>query len=73
MANLLRVTRAVSGGTPTAIPYTSLYEAGERDFRFVFIADATSGMYERGVQELQGIGVTVMNTHACLAWTGYPT
>ena len=41
-------------------PRTSVYEASERDFRAVLIADATSGIYERGVQELRNIGVTVM-------------
>jgi hypothetical protein len=35
--------------------------------------DATSRVYEQGVQELEDIGVTVMTTHACLAWVGYPT
>jgi nicotinamidase-related amidase len=54
-------------------PRTSLYEASERDFRLVFIQDATSGVYDRGVQELQGIGISVMTTHACLAWARYPT
>ena len=47
-------------------PRTSVYEASERDFRVVLIADATSGIYERGVQELRHIGVAVMTTEECL-------
>lgn len=47
-------------------PRTTIYEASERDFRVVFISDATSGTYERGLQELQHIGVTVVTTEDCL-------
>jgi nicotinamidase-related amidase len=38
-------------------PRTSIYEASERDYRIVLATDAISGLYERGVQELQRIGV----------------
>ena len=38
----------------------------ERDFRVVFVADATSSTYERGLQELRNIGVAVMTTADCL-------
>jgi nicotinamidase-related amidase len=38
-------------------PRTSIYEASERDYRVVLATDAISGLYERGVQELQDIGV----------------
>jgi len=41
-------------------PRTSIYEASERDFRVVVVRDALSGLYERGEQELQGIGVVLM-------------
>jgi len=42
-------------------PRASIYEASERDFRLVLVEDATSGLYERGKDELRGIGVVLMN------------
>jgi nicotinamidase-related amidase len=42
-------------------PRTSIYEASERDFGVVAVRDAISGIYERGEQELRGIGVTLMS------------
>jgi isochorismate hydrolase len=53
-------------------PRTTLYEASERDFRVVFIADATSGTYERGLRELHNIGVSVITTEECLSAIGPP-
>lgn len=44
------------------LPRTSMYEASERDFRLVLAQDAMSGLYERGLQELRGIGVTIAPT-----------
>lgn len=41
-------------------PRTSIYEASERDFRIVLATDAISGLYERGREELAGIGVSLM-------------
>ena len=41
-------------------PRTSIYEASERDFRLVLADDAISGLYERGREELLGIGVTMI-------------
>ncbi len=38
-------------------PRTSIYEASERDFRIAAASDAISGIYERGLRELQGLGV----------------
>jgi len=38
-------------------PRTSIYEASERDYRIVVARDALSGLYERGISELQSIGV----------------
>src|SRR5262249_38760584 len=37
-------------------PRTSMYEASERDFRIVLVADAVSGVYERGAEECRRIG-----------------
>ena len=43
-------------------PRTSIYEASERDFRVVLARDAVSGLYERGEQELAGIGVHLLDS-----------
>jgi nicotinamidase-related amidase len=48
-------------------PRTTVYEASERDFRVVLISDATSNIYERGLQELDNIGVELMTSDDCLA------
>lgn len=44
-------------------PRTSIYEASERDFRTVMIADAISQVYKKGIQEMKNIGVNVINTN----------
>ena len=41
-------------------PRTTLYEASERDFDIVLVSDAVSGTYERGLQEVSGIGAVVI-------------
>jgi nicotinamidase-related amidase len=41
-------------------PRASIYEASERDFRVVLAEDAISGLYERGREELENIGVRLM-------------
>ena len=48
-------------------PRTTIYEASERDFRVVLIKDATSNVYERGLQELDKIGVELMTSNDCIA------
>ena len=55
-------TLVFSGCNFPNCPRTSIYEARERDFRVVQARDAISGLYDRGVDELGGIGVTVMDT-----------
>ena len=59
----LQVNTLIFGGCnfPNC-PRTSIYEASERDFRLVLAQDAMSGLYEKGLQELNGIGVTVTTT-----------
>ena len=42
-------------------PRTSIYEASERDFRIILVEDAISGLYDRGREEMQNIGVVLMN------------
>ncbi len=54
-------------------PRTTTYEASERDYRVVAITDATSGIYERGIRELEGIGVEPMRTEDCLERLGTKT
>jgi nicotinamidase-related amidase len=43
-------------------PRTTVYEASERDFKIVFITDAVSRTYKRGLQELENIGVMLIKT-----------
>jgi hypothetical protein len=48
---------------PNYCPRTTIYETSERDFRIVLVKDAISLIYDiRGLQELQNIGVSLMNT-----------
>jgi len=39
-------------------PRATVYGASARDFRVVLIADAISGVYDQGLRELNGIGVS---------------
>jgi nicotinamidase-related amidase len=50
-------------------PRTTVYEASERDFKIVMAKDATSLVYDIGLQELQNIGVSVMDTDECFGVT----
>jgi nicotinamidase-related amidase len=43
-------------------PRASIYEASERDYRLVLVRDAISGLYQRGEDELSGIGVHLSDT-----------
>src|ERR671922_2101870 len=49
-------------------PRTTIYEASKRDFRIILAKDATPLIYDIGLQELQNIGVSLMNTDECIAW-----
>lgn len=49
-------------------PRTTVYEASERDYRVAFVTDATSGTYERGLEELAGIGVATLSTEETVTW-----
>ena len=51
-------------------PRTTIYEASERDYRIVLAQDATSQIYEKGLEELNIIGVSVMDTSKCIEWLG---
>jgi nicotinamidase-related amidase len=43
-------------------PRTSIYEATERDFRVVAVTDAISAIYDRGMQELENVGVRLLTS-----------
>jgi nicotinamidase-related amidase len=49
-------------------PRTTVYEASERDFRIVLAKDATSLVYDIGLQELKAIEVSIMSADECVSW-----
>ncbi len=49
-------------------PRTTIYEASERYYRLVFVSDATSGVYRRGLDELDNIGVMVQEAADTIEW-----
>ena len=51
-------------------PRTTIYEASERDFRTILAKDATSLVYNIGLQELKNIGVSIMSSDECVKWLG---
>lgn len=53
-------------------PRSSIYGASNRDFRLVLATDAVSGLYERGLEELRGIGVTLMTAGEIVDWVRRP-
>lgn len=61
-------TLVVCGCNFPNCPRTTIYEASERDFKIVMVEDATSGVYDVGLKELEDIGVEVMDTNRCIAW-----
>jgi nicotinamidase-related amidase len=78
------LTLVFSGCNFPNCPRTSIYEAGERDFRVVLVEDAVSGLYDQGRREMKNIGVELLSTRQVIdtvecndldAWpaTGIPT
>lgn len=61
-------TVAICGSNFPNCPRTSVYEASERDYRIVFVPDATSKTYDRGLDELENIGVALMDTKEASEW-----
>jgi nicotinamidase-related amidase len=49
-------------------PRTTVYGASARDYRIVFVPEATSGTYERGLDELATIDVAVNDVAETIAW-----
>jgi hypothetical protein len=52
-------TVVIAGANFPNCPRTTAYQASERDFRVVLLQDAVSGLYDRGIEEMKGIGVSV--------------
>jgi nicotinamidase-related amidase len=44
-------------------PRATIYEASERDFRIVLAKDAVSQIYDRGLEELRNIGVSLLTSN----------
>ncbi len=59
-------TVVVSGCNFPNCPRTTMYEASERDFRIVAVFDAISGIYDKGKEELKGIGVQLIGADECV-------
>jgi nicotinamidase-related amidase len=49
-------------------PRSTIYDASNRDYRVVVVTDAISGLYDRGLKELQGIGVAIMTSEQIGRW-----
>lgn len=47
-------------------PRTTVYGATAHDFRVAFVQDAVSGVYEKGLEELRGIGVMTVDSDECI-------
>jgi len=51
-------------------PRSTIYDASNRDYRIALVSDAMSGLYDRGVQELAGIGVVSLSSEQVASWLG---
>jgi nicotinamidase-related amidase len=70
LLNLGVNTVVVCGCNFPNCPRATIYEASERDFRIVLAKDATSLVYDIGLQELKAIGVSIMSDDECVSWLG---
>lgn len=61
-------TVVITGCNFPNCPRTTIYEASERDFRIVFVDDATSQTYDKALEEMTSIGVSVMDSRECINW-----
>lgn len=62
-------TVVVAGCNFPNCPRTTIYEASERDYRVVLVKNAVSGLYPRGEEELQNIGISVLSSGEIFADT----
>lgn len=44
-------------------PRTTIYQASERDFKIGIVPTTLSGLYEKGIKEIQNIGVEIIKGH----------
>ncbi|MCK9893360.1 isochorismatase family cysteine hydrolase [Frankia sp. AgB32] len=58
---------AVVGANFPNCPRMTVYEASERDFQPIVVADAISGIYPRGIEECAGIGARALSAAELLA------
>jgi nicotinamidase-related amidase len=49
-------------------PRATIYDASNRDYRIVLVTDAMSQLYDKGLQELGGIGVATLNSAEVGLW-----
>ncbi|ADU26496.1 cysteine hydrolase family protein [Ethanoligenens harbinense] len=62
LSNRRITTLIFSGCNFPNCPRTSIYEASERDFKIVLVMDAISQIYPKGLEEMNGIGVSLLTT-----------
>ncbi len=55
-------TLVMTGSNFPNCPRTTIYEASERDFRIIAVTDAISLLDERGIRELETIGVMCLDS-----------
>jgi len=51
-------------------PRSTIYDASNHDFRIVVVIDAMSGLYDKAIHELAGIGAFTMTTAETVEWFG---
>jgi nicotinamidase-related amidase len=67
-------TIVITGCNYPNCPRSTIYDASNRDYRIVLLSDGTSGLYDKGLQELRGIGVAMLTSHDVAGWLrGEPT
>ncbi len=66
-------TLVVCGCNFPNCPRTTIYDASARDYRVIIVPDATSQTYDRGLTELEDIGVHAKSTRATIEWLTNPT
>jgi nicotinamidase-related amidase len=61
-------TIVISGCNYPNCPRATIYDASNRDYRIMLVLDAMSGLYEKGLQELAGIGVSTVPSARVADW-----
>jgi nicotinamidase-related amidase len=68
LASLGINTLVIMGCNFPNCPRATIYDASSRDLRLVVVADAISGLYDKGLDELHSIGVTSLTSKQVGAW-----